>query len=130
MIEVLGFPYFWLCVFVFGGSAVARLAMRLRRPDVVSKSDVVIAAFSIPALVAHYGVLTGTALLIPIVWQALAVVVVGANVWFFFSAKFKEAIRQLGARKVALVFVPMTIFSLPFLWAVVQYAFFSQHLFV
>ncbi len=129
MIEFLGFLCFWLCVLVFGGSAVARFVMRMKRPDVVSVSDVGIAALSIPALVAHYGVLTGTALLIPIVWQVLAVVVVGANVWFFFSAKFKEAISQLGTRKVALVFVPMTIFSLPFLWAVVQYAFFSQHLF-
>lgn len=130
MIEALGFPYFWLCVLIFGGSAAARLVMRFKRPDLISRADVAIAALSFPALLAHYGVLTSAAFLSPLFWQPLAIVVVGANVWFFFSEKFKTAARELGLKKLLLVFVPLTIFSLPFLWAVVQYAFVSQHLFV
>ena len=40
-----------------------------------------------------------------------------------------QLVTKVGAAKAAAVLVPLTLFSIPFLWAVVQYAFFSPGIF-
>lgn len=129
MIHALGFPYFWICVALMGGSAITRWVLYLRGSPIHSPWEVWVSTLFLPALVPYYGLLASKAFLVPLVWQLFSVFLVVETVRFFFTAKAREAYRKLGVPKSVLVFGSTALISLPPLVAVVQYAFFSGRLF-
>lgn len=129
MIHALGYPYFWICVVLMGGSAIARWALYLRGSTIHSPWEVWVSTLFLPALVPYYGLLASKAYLVPLVWQLYSVFLVVETVRFFFTAKAREAYGKLGVPKSLLIFGTATLVSFPPLVAVVQYAFFSGSLF-
>lgn len=129
MISALGFPYFWFCIVQLVGSAVTRWIFYLRGSTLYSLLDILLSTTFLPALLAYYGHLTSKAFLIPLAWQVFAAYVVLESLRFFFTAKTREAYAKLGVAKSVFAFGIMTAVSLPFIWALVEYTFFSRSIF-
>jgi len=129
MVAMLGFPYFWFTVLLLGGSAIARWAYVLTGGTEFSAWDALTSTLFLPILVPYYGVLSGTAFLVPPVWQLFTLYFIVESIRFYFLPKNREAYEKLGPAKSFVVFGLLTLISLPPLVAAVQYAFFSEHLF-
>lgn len=129
MIQALGFPYFWFCVVLMLGSALTRWVLYFQGSTHYSLWDVWVSTLFAPVLIPYYGLLVNKAILVPLIWQVLAIFVVVESVRFFFTDKMREAYEKVGVRKAIIAFGLVAILALPPTVAVVQYAFFSGHIF-
>jgi hypothetical protein len=108
-------------------SAIGRVVLFYRRPELVSRLDLVEAGFGLICIPALLGFLYQRAYVIPIFWQGICVVVILLSFYQFFTPKMQK-LYQKGFLISALTIILQMILGGPGLWALVQYAFLDGRL--
>ena len=119
--------YIWMFSVLLVLSAIGRVVLFFRRPDLVSRLDLVEAGFGLICIPALLGFLYQRAYAIPIFWQGICVVVILLSFYQFFTPKMQK-LYQKGFLISALTIILQMILGGPGLWALVQYAFLDGRL--
>ncbi|MGI4826766.1 MAG: hypothetical protein ACRYFU_01020 [Janthinobacterium lividum] len=106
-------------------SAIGRVVLFIKKPELVSRLDLIEAAVALAAIPALFGFAYhrphGTREL----WELFSVVFVGLSIYQFFTPKMRK-LYEKGVAVTALTISAQCALGGPGLWALLAYAFFDQ----
>jgi len=119
--------YAWCFSVVIVLSAAGRLVVRFKKPEMVSRFDVVEGFLGLIAIPALFGFALQQAVGMHWFWMAVAIVFVVLSIWQFNSEKMKQLCAK-GWRPTTLAIVAMVVLGGPALYSLVVYSFFQPQL--
>jgi hypothetical protein len=119
--------YAWCFSIVIVLSAGGRMALRFKKPEVVSRFDVVEGFLGLIAIPALFGFARQRAVGLHAFWMVIALVFIVLSVWQFASTKMRELYSK-GWFPVTASIGAMIALGGPALYALVTYAFFEPQL--
>lgn len=126
--------YFWqIYVWTFSSllilSALGRAVLFVKKPEFVSRLDLIEATVSLAAIPALFGFAYQRAHGARVLWEVFSVVLVGFSFYQFFTPKMRKLYSK-GLATTALIISVQCALGGPGLWALVAYAFFDQQIWI
>lgn len=115
--------YFVFLVTIVLGSLFGRIILRVKRPDVAKRFDVISSLVSSVSLIGVYGYVFSVTIAARWVWMVVAIAVLVFWVLEFFQPKAKQVVAKLGRLKAVLLLGATSLLTLPGYVALVLYAF-------